>query len=455
MKPNQFLLLLGTLAQFTARAGADVQPINLSSGIQANDGAEPRLAFVTVVVATNQLTRVRIHFSEYQLGAGSFVRLQSIHDGQEQRLDRATLKNWSDTSAMFNGSSVRVELHVAPGDEEVFFVADRMIGEPVGGGITDLGWQGPAARAKTLCGGDNRVASTDNRVGRFTGGCTGWLISNGGVLTAGHCGVAAGSIFEVNIPASLPNGTTVASAVQDQFPALAGSITTVNSGVGNDWTVCRLNTNSLGQYAHEQHGFFRMARELPAVAQILRITGCGVDISPQGTDLTVCAAFDTNGTCTHFGPNAQSQTLQTSTGGFTGATGSRLQYGVDTEPANSGSPIIWEANGFTIGIHTAGGCTSGGGANNGTWFGLTTLENAIATVPGANTRYLDLVKAPSGVEDGTVFRPHDTLAEAELAVPSGGILSIVAGTYTGSANRGTFTKPITLVAPVGAVTLGQ
>jgi hypothetical protein len=401
------------------------------------------------------LTRIRIHFSEYQLGAGSYARLQSILDGQEQRLDAVTMRNWSDTSAMFNGSSVRVELYVAPGDEGVFFIADAILGEHAGSGITDSGWRGPTPGAETLCGGDDRVASADNRVGRFNGGCTGWLVSNGGVLTAGHCGIAAGSIFEVNVPASLANGTTVSAAVRDQFPVLAGSITTVNNGVGDDWTVCRLSTNNLGQYAHEQHGFFRMARELPAVGQPLRITGCGVDVTPQGTQPMVCAAFNVQGTCTHSGPNAQNQTLQTSTGAFFGANGTALQYAVDTEPANSGSPIIWEGNGFTVGIHTAGGCTGGGGANNGTWFGLDTLENAIATVPGPNTRYLDTVKAPDGVENGTVFHPHDTLAEAQLSVPLGGIICIVRGAFTGSANRGTFIKPMTLVAPVGPVTLGQ
>jgi hypothetical protein len=333
------------------------------------------------------------------------------------------------------------------------------LGMSIGSGgaaaITDLGWQGPTLGAETLCGGDERVPSTDNRVGRINGGCTGWLISNGGVLTAGHCSIVPGSIFEVNVPASQANGTTVAAATRDQFPVLAGSITTINNGPGDDWTVCRLNTNNLGQYAHELHGFFRMARDLPPVGQLLRITGCGVDVSPQGTQPMVCVAFNAQGACTHAGPNAQNQTLQTSTGAFFGANGNALQYAVDTEPANSGSPIIWEGTGFAIGVHSFGGCTSDGGANSGTWFGLNTLENAIATVPGPNTRYLDTVKAPDGAEDGTVFHPHDTLAETALAVTPGGTISIVRGAFTGPANRGTFTKQMTLIAPVGPVTLGQ
>ena len=385
MRPNEFFVLLGLLGACSGDVGAAVQAMHMNSGIHNSEGSEPRLAFSAIASATNGLTRIRIHFSEHQFGARSYARLQSIHDGQEQRLDAVTMRNWSDTSAMFNGSAVRVELYVAPGDEEVFFVADSIIGEYAGGGITDPGWQGPTPGAETLCGADNRVASTDNRVGRFNGNCTGWLISNGGVLTAGHCNIAPGSIFEVNVPASQANGTTASAAMQDQFPVIAGSITIINNGPGNDWTVCRLNTNNLGQYAHEVHGFFRMTRELPAAGQTLRVTGCGVDVSPQGTQPTVCAAFNSLGTCTHFGPNAQNQTLQTSTGDFAGANGSLLKHAVDAEPANSGSPIIWEGNGFAIGIHTHGGCLSDGGANNGTWLGLNTLGNVIAGVPGPHT----------------------------------------------------------------------
>lgn len=168
------------------------------------------------------------------------------------------------------------------------------------------------------------------------------------------------------------------------------------------------------------------------------------------------------GNCTHFGLNAQSSTQQTATGTFTSETGTSLQYSVDTEPANSGSPIIWEANGFAIGIHTNGGCTNSGGANNGTSFELDALENAIAAVPGQtvspmiareNTRYLDSILAPNSGEDGTVFQPFNTLPEAMNSVPEGGLISIVRGTY--SAASTTIIKPMTLRAPVGEVTLGN
>ena len=430
-------------------------PVALASGTLANPTAVPLTHAVGILSSENAL-HLRVLLSAPVLGNASRIRMTSVLDGQSQTLNAAQLENWGNSSAIFNGGAVRLEVIVAPGDAGVSVNVAEIL---VDAGAPRMDDCCPRRATRTLCGPDNRGASTDNRVGRINGGCTGWLVSNGAVLTAGHCGIAGGSIFEVNVPASAANGATVAAAVQDQFPVTAGSITTVNNGVGDDWTVCRIGANSLGQFAHQMHGFFRMTRELPGVGQTTRITGCGIDNSPQGSQPLVCGNTNTAGVCTHFGLNAQNQTLQTSTGTFASESGGgariSLQYAVDTEPANSGSPIIWEATGFTVGIHTAGGCSSGGGSNNGTSFELDALENAVAAVPGGNVRYLDTLKVPGGAEDGTVFQPHDTLAEAVNATPGNGRLSIVRGNYTGAANRGFFNKPMVLSAPVGAVTFGQ
>lgn len=450
--------LLFSLLLAVALTGAQAEtrriiPASLSSGTMSNptDEAQTRLIGKLTVPGA---TRVRVPLAQAALGLASRVRFTSVADGQSQTLDAAQLEMWARTSALFNGDTVRVEVIVAPGDSGVAVQVEQMFtysheADPAsannnccGGGVE-----------RTLCGPDNRVASNDNRVGRLTGGCTGWLISNGGVLTAGHCPLGGGSIFEVNIPASLPNGANVASAVQDQFPIIAGSMTVVNGGVGNDWQVFRIGQNNLLQTAHVLHGFFRMTPAVPAAGSFARVTGCGIDNTPVGSQPGVCGNFDSAGMCTHFGLNAQNQTLQTSTGGFSGLAGSRLLYSVDTEPANSGSPVIWEATGFTIGIHTAGGCTASGGSNSGTSFGLAPLGNAIALVPGPNTRYLDRVRAPDNVEDGTIFQPHDTLVEAVNVVPVGGQISAVKGSYP--VTNLTITKAMTISAPVGDATFGN
>lgn len=426
-----------------------VQRVAFSSGSLSNLSDQPQEKIVGVLSAP-AASRVRVALTQAALGTASAVRFVSLKDGQTQTLNAAQLEMWSARSALFNGDSVRLEVILAPGDRDVSVQVEEVLAfsmqiDDVNGADSSASPLAP----ETLCGGDDRGASNDNRVGRLSGNCTGWLVANGAVLTAGHCFTVAGDILEVNIPASGPDGATVASAVQDQFPVLAGSITRGldDSVLGNDWGVFRLGPNSLGQFAHQLHGFFRMTRELPAPGGGTRVTGCGVDNSPQGSQPSVCSGD-------RCGLNAQNQTLQTATGTFTAETGSgsaiSLSYAVDTEPANSGSPIIWEGTGFTIGIHTNGGCVENGGANTGTSFELDALENAIAAVPGPNCRYLDPIKAPGGAEDGTVFRPHDTLVEAVNAVPAGGRLSIVAGAY--SPGGVPFTKAMTIGAPVGTVT---
>jgi hypothetical protein len=173
------------------------------------------------------------------------------------------------------------------------------------------------------------------------------------------------------------------------------------------------------------------------------VTGYGEDEDPPG-----CLAPT-------WKQNADNETLQTHSGTFLGqvSTGSSnvyLKYAVDTMGGDSGSPVIVGNSTLTIGIHTHSGCSSDG-YNAGTSFGNDDLENAIQTFPGANAVYVDKGH-PIVQEDGTVFRPYDKVAEAVTAVPPGGIISIVTGSYS---DKITINKTVTLVAPVGIVTIGQ
>ncbi len=82
---------------------------------------------------------------------------------------------------------------------------------------------------------DDRVAFADKRIGRLNGNCTAWLVSNGAVLTAGHCvdfdpdnsgpllpdGVADitnATLVEFDVPQSSAAGVISPSAVANQFP---------------------------------------------------------------------------------------------------------------------------------------------------------------------------------------------------------------------------------------------
>ena len=78
------------------------------------------------------------------------------------------------------------------------------------------------------------------------------------------------------------------------------------------------------------------------------------------------------------------------------------------------------------------------------------MADTVNTFPGKNIRYADS-DHPISLEDGTIFRPFDTVTEAVNSVPTGGIVSIVNGSYNESI---TINKAMKIFAPVGTVTIG-
>jgi hypothetical protein len=293
------------------------------------------------------------------------------------------------------------------------------------------------------------------------GGCTAYLASNGTVLTAGHCAdwdpdstgpllpdgvLDLWGVVEFNVPASQADGTPVAAAPNDQYPIDLSNVVWnfdgSGQGLGKDWAIfaCLPNSNT-GLLPHQAQGaFFRMTREAPPTDHDIRVTGYGIDSDPPGST---------------GDKNFQNVTLQTDAGSYVGERNSGAnvwhEYVVDTRRASSGSPIIWRNYGFAIGIHTNGGCAPPDFGNNGTSFEHDPLENALQDFPGANTRYVDPVSmAPT--QDGTIFQPYATILQAVNGTPTGGQISIVAGPYD---EQITIDQAVTLIAPVGTVTIGQ
>jgi len=432
---------------------------------------------------------LRIHFGDHNLGADSYVTLTSLQDGGYQVLNAETLAQWSNSSAIFNGNRVTVELHAAPGESDVFVEIEEVtVVDPYGIGGNDRADGAPM----DICGDhDNRVPSNDSRAGRlFYGGCTGWLISNGAALTAGHCGTPDGDltgvVIEFDVPPSLPNGVPVAADPLDQYPVLAGTVSFEANGTGEDWSVYRLGPNSTTLlHAHDVQSAYRVTTVIPAEDDTMRVTGYGVDDMPNGTTAWHCLggpnhgmACGNDGDCAgspcvapaccdiddddecDFTCNGAAFTQQTSTGRYDQISGSTHEYEVDTMPANSGSPIIWEANGYTVGIHTAGGCDNilAGYENHGTWFGYGPLLTAVQNASPANTFYVDRY-APSFFEFGGVFSPFHSVGLAVALVPSGATIAILAGDYPASAGNaftaGADGRAVTLTSAFGYVTIGD
>ena len=478
-----------------AREGMREDPVGLVSDQLRNDTPEFRTDYVGSIESPGAHT-IRVHFSDYHLGNSSFVTLTSIADGDVQQFNAKTLPQWYNWSAIFRGGAVDVELHVAPGDTGIYVRFDRMRMPEI---LDADAGEGEGSIASICGANDDRVASSDARVGRITtpvaspppafiATCTAWLVSNGAVLTAGHCIVAAGDLVEFGVPASTVNGNTNPAAVANQYPINIATVVSENVTTGQDWQVFGLNANTTTlRTAHDVQGSFRMTKEIPAFATTLRVTGYGVDNAPAGTGGFVCnggtnhnggcvtnANCPAGGVCTGaaccdpdgggalpcgFNCNSASQTLQTTTGLLAGANIDLITHSVDTMPANSGSPIIWEANGLTIGIHTAGGCTSSSGLNAGTRFSRPVLETAIRDFARPNPIYVDASDygLPS---NGGVFEPFHNISQAIGAVPDGGTISLVPGFYSRQDVGNTFTagadgKAMTFVSPAGSSFIGS
>jgi trimeric autotransporter adhesin len=310
-----------------------IQSYALDTGFQSSRPGDTtaRVAYSTVVSVPGA-PWLRLTFSEAALGRGSYLTVTSLYDHAQQRLTADALAQWQNTSAFFNGEALKVELHVAPGDTNVFVRMRELM----------VGIEGIESQCGTT---DDRVPSTDPRSGRFLNiGCTAWLIADGRFVSAGHCTANGGlaNIVEFNVPPSLPNGTIQHPGPEDQYNVNTASRVFHDNGIGDDWGVFETFANSqTGLTALQAQGaWYDLVQDLgPA---IIRITGYGID---SGT---------------------ANQTEQTSTGPNAGSSGTTMRYRTDTEGGNSGSPVIDEATGRSVGVHTHAGCTISGGFNNGT-----------------------------------------------------------------------------------------
>jgi V8-like Glu-specific endopeptidase len=434
------------------------QPVAMHSGMHDGAGEQFRMAFrQNVHVPGTPWMQLRV--ADYDLGHASFITLTALADGGWQQLDAQTLPQWENATAVFNGDTVQVELHVAPGDSGVFieFNAATVADLEVDGGAP--GGDPP----ESICGGsDNRVPSNDSRVGRlFFGGCTAWLVGNGAVLTAGHCGPISG-VMEFNVPPSTSNGNPVAANPNDQYPVNTLTDEFESNGEGADWAVFGLNPNSnTGLTAHQAQGFVRLTLQVPADGTLLRVTGYGVDNLPNGSGGTGAECCDSNNddVC-EFNCNSASRTQQTSTGTLDNLDGTILEHNVDTMPANSGSPIMYSNAAHAIAIHAQGGCDSivNGFDNAGTYLGYDPLHDAVKFFQGTNFVYMDSA-SNFGAEFGSIFYPYPTIGLAVGGVPNGGNIEIWPGSYPAASGNTVFAgaggKSMTLRAPYGPVVIGN
>jgi len=181
-------------------------------------------------------------------------------------------------------------------------------------------------------------------------GGTGWIIADGRIVSAGHVFKNPGyvDVIEFKVDPSSSAGTITLSDPEDQYMIDDESIIKHDDGeynFGDDWAVFEVfaNPNTGLMPKEAQCAYYNVKQDVNAVN--LRVTGYGID-----NELT------------------KNRTLQTDTGLNNGSSNNILYYRVDTQPGNSGSPVIDVATGYAIGVHTDPGCNVGGGANVGTSF---------------------------------------------------------------------------------------
>ncbi len=353
-------------------------PVRVSSGpVIADDPAAlpadglGRVSIYEHTVAVPGAAWIRVDFGAVELGeadAGApptILRLTSLADGAEQRLEARHVEQWRHMSALFNGDAVRVEVLAHPGSNLSDVSIDRVLAQP--------GLFRPFAATgepDTICGPtDDRELSSDPRVARGwsasgSANCTAWIISDcmRCVLAAGHCRFVQ---VHFNNPISTPGGVPVMPHPDHQYAIDSSSVQSQEGGVGSDWYYAGAFANpNTGMRPHEAQGdAFDLATTIPAVTgQPIRVTGHGVTSAP--VDPTYYRAQKT-----HAGP-------------FVEFTGSRLRYAMDTTSGNSGSPVIDDTTGIALGIHTHAGCSVDGGSNQGTAITNSNLQDALGNPRG-------------------------------------------------------------------------
>ena len=343
------LILLGLSALVNAQTNEipfHTQPYSWNSATHAGTSAETVLG-ESHTVKISGAPWLRLYFGQARLSARSYITITSQKDGATQRLDATTLAQWYNTSAYFNGDAIEVKLYVAPNDNGTSLqIKEVAVGEWVGGEPLPESQCGPT---------DDRVPSNHPASGRIvTVGCTGWIVSNGKQVTAGHCAGTSAATLEFNVPPSNSNGTINHPGPQDQYSIDQNSLQFVNGGIGNDWCVFAVFNNSQTglQPIQAQGASFTVIQNLGPPT--IRITGFGVD----------------------FNDPTRNQTQQTHAGPNVGSSGTTMKYQADTEGGNSGSPVIDDANGNAVGVHTHGGCSTGGTGNNS---GTSTFNTAFWT----------------------------------------------------------------------------
>ena len=275
-------------------------PYNLtlsSSGVKNQSGKE----YITEEISENGATWLRLFFKDVNLGSNSTITITSKLDGATQVLTAASIKEWNNSSAYFNGDAVTVTLSVASNDAAASISISEL----------SVGDYDPAV--KSQCGtADDRVDAADDAIGRIVPvGCTGWIITNGRLVTAGHCVGSSAQIIEFNVPKSNSIGGINHPGPEDQYP-IGNFVSPYPSSPSqaNDWAVFAASANS-------QTGLTPIQAQGSSYNVTQNAPGANITIIGFGTDTGI-----------------DNQTQQIHTGPLSSVTNTFVRYRADTTGGN-------------------------------------------------------------------------------------------------------------------------
>ncbi len=369
MTPRQGVLLLivavGASLSPTSALGENlrIQRISWSvdSGPRDNPGDQSAVVFETTIEVPGAAW-IRLWFGDVHLGPGSVIVLTSQVDSSYQVLDAVAVGQWRGGSAYFNGESVCVELWAGPYTKGNSVTIDTVQARKLSGrGVesSQCGWT------------DDRWPSANSAIARILNvdgsPCTAALVGAAGcLLSAGHCFASPESVVvaEFNVPPSLPDGTLVHPPASEQYAIDPSSVQISDAGLGYDWAYfgCFPNPVTGLTPAQAQGSPLRAAESLPDVLPVtVVVTGYGIDTGTANS--------------TQQSDRGPLHDIPTSP--------VHLQYEVDTQAGNSGSPVTLECTAEVVGVHTHNGCVPNPPPyNRGTPITEPALQAAMATPLG-------------------------------------------------------------------------
>ena len=283
---NQLLFLLSAAAKSKSSLFADARYTTFCESTYPYTYNSGDTKAATTIISIDHAPWIQLDLSGSELAAGATLTI--IGDTATQVITANDLSS-NDFSAVFDGSSVSVELS-SPGKVRGGVETSRVEVSNVNVGLCK-----DEVIGESICGDtDDRVPSSDVRMGRYNGGCTAWLISEDAYITAGHCGTPTSSS---RIHFVFGTGS---AAPEDQYFVDVSTYQGVNGGVGNDWGAGRFLPNSI-------------TGKLPGVAQTDKCgtPGCGwfnlgsVPSATTGNNIRITgygvAAVDSQSQKTHVG----------------------------------------------------------------------------------------------------------------------------------------------------------